>query len=92
MEGIEQYYIALEREEWKFDTLWFVLLSLSVLTHEGLPVRFCSDLYEALSIQQCVIFANTRRQVEWLTRMMTENDHTVSAIVSVFLENPGFST
>jgi len=37
------------------------------------------DLYETLAITQSVIFANTRRKVDWLTDKMRSRDHTVSA-------------
>ena len=37
------------------------------------------DLYETLAITQSVIFANTRRKVDWLTAAMQEKDFTVSA-------------
>lgn len=37
------------------------------------------DLYETLAITQSVIFANTRRKVDWLTDQMRARDHTVSA-------------
>jgi translation initiation factor 4A len=60
LDGIKQFYIAVEREEWKLDTL--------------------CDLYETLTITQAVIFANTRRKVDWLTEQMSERDFTVSAI------------
>ena len=39
------------------------------------------DLYETLTITQCVIFINTRRKVEWLTSNLTDNGHTVSQLV-----------
>merc|ERR1719247_79637 len=60
LDGIKQFYIAVEREEWKLDTL--------------------CDLYETLTITQAVIFANTRRKVDWLTEQMNERDFTVSAL------------
>merc|ERR1712071_366523 len=60
LEGIKQFYIAVEREEWKLDTL--------------------CDLYETLTITQAVIFANTRRKVDWLTDKMHSRDFTVSAM------------
>jgi len=60
LEGIKQFYISVEREEWKLDTL--------------------CDLYETLTITQAVIFANTRRKVDWLTEKMHERDFTVSAM------------
>ncbi|GMH43853.1 hypothetical protein BSKO_11787 [Bryopsis sp. KO-2023] len=59
LEGIKQFYVNVEKEEWKLDTL--------------------CDLYDTLSITQSVIFANTRRKVDWLTDQMRERDHTVSA-------------
>ncbi|WIA44211.1 hypothetical protein OEZ86_010527 [Tetradesmus obliquus] len=58
-EGIKQFYVNVEKEDWKLDTL--------------------CDLYETLPITQSVIFANTRRKVDWLTDKMRERDHTVSA-------------
>merc|ERR1712124_230964 len=36
--------------------------------------------YELLTITQSVIFANTRRKVDWLTGKMREKDFTVSSI------------
>merc|ERR1719219_2573853 len=60
LEGIRQFYISVEREEWKLDTL--------------------CDLYETLTITQAVIFANTRRKVDWLTEKMHQRDFTVPAM------------
>ncbi|XP_062025032.1 eukaryotic initiation factor 4A-10-like [Rosa rugosa] len=60
LEGIKQFYVNVDKEQWKFDTLF--------------------DLYETLTITQCVIFVNTRRNVDWLTDKMRSRDHTVSAI------------
>merc|ERR1712174_2330 len=60
LEGIRQFYIAVEKEEWKLDTL--------------------CDLYETLTITQAIIYANTRRKVDWLTEKMRERDFTVSAM------------
>ncbi|CAD7696117.1 unnamed protein product, partial [Ostreobium quekettii] len=59
LEGIKQFYVNVEREDWKLETL--------------------CDLYETLAITQSVIFANTRRKVDWLTDQMRSRDHTVSA-------------
>ncbi|PON57779.1 Eukaryotic initiation factor [Parasponia andersonii] len=59
LEGIKQFYVNVDKEEWKFDTL--------------------CDLYEAIAITQSVIFANTRRKVNWLSDKMRSRDHTVSA-------------
>lgn len=64
LEGIRQFYIQIDREEWKFDTL--------------------CDLYDSVNITQAVIFCNTRRKVEELTRLMNEKKFTVSCMVSSF--------
>ena len=60
LEGIKQFYVAVEREEWKLDTL--------------------CDLYETLTISQCIVYCNTRRKVEWLQEQMTNRDFTISVI------------
>jgi len=59
LEGIRQFYINCEREQWKLDTL--------------------CDLYDTLNIAQAVIFANTRKKVDWLTDQLRARDFTVSA-------------
>jgi len=61
LKGILQFYIAIEREEWKMETL--------------------CDLYAALTITQSIIFCNTRRKAEWLTKQMIDRDFTVSCLV-----------
>lgn len=60
LEGIRQFYVYLEKENFKFDTL--------------------CDLYENMSITQCIIYCNTKRKVDELVKRLTEADHTVSAI------------
>jgi len=62
LQGIRQFYINVEREEWKLDTL--------------------CDLYNEISINQSVIFCNTRRKVDWLAQKMNEKGFTVSSIHS----------
>jgi translation initiation factor 4A len=57
LEGIRQFYIRIEKEEWKFETL--------------------CDLYDTVNITQAVIFCNTKRKVEELTRQMTQKHFTV---------------
>lgn len=59
LEGIRQYYIAVQQEDWKLDTI--------------------CDLYKTISITSCVIFCNTRRKVEWVTREMKQRDYAVEA-------------
>jgi len=58
LDGIKQFYVSLDKEEWKLETL--------------------CDLYETLTITQSVIFANTRRKVDWLTEKMRSKDFSVS--------------
>jgi translation initiation factor 4A len=40
------------------------------------------DLYDCLSVSQCVIFCNTRRKADWLAGQLTDRDFTVSCIHS----------
>merc|ERR1719498_1651915 len=60
LEGIQQYYVAIEREQWKLETL--------------------CDLYETLTINQSIIYCNTRRKVDMLEAEMSKRDFTVSVI------------
>ena len=60
LDGLKQYYIAVEKEENKFDTL--------------------IELYETISITQCVIFVNSKNKVEQLQAELARKSHTVSAI------------
>jgi len=60
LEGIKQFFIAVEKEDWKFDTL--------------------VDLYETLTINQAIIFCNTKRKVDWLTDKLREHNFTVACI------------
>ena len=62
LEGIRQFYVMCDKEDFKLDTL--------------------VDLYETVSISQCVIFANTRRKVEWIAEQMNAQDFAISAMHS----------
>lgn len=62
LQGILQFYIAVEKEQWKLDTL--------------------CDIYDTVSLAQSVIFCNTRRKVDFLTKEMSNRDFTVSALHS----------
>ena len=59
--GIKQFFVAVDKEDWKLDTL--------------------CDLYDTVTVAQAVIFANTKRKVDWLTEMMKSRDFAVSALV-----------
>ena len=60
LEGIKQYYVALDDDREK----------LAVLL----------DLYREISTSQTIIFANTRRKVDWLSEALEREDFTVSSI------------
>jgi len=60
LQGIKQFFIAIEREEWKIDTL--------------------CDLYSTISVTQTIIYANTRRKVEFITEQLLAKNFTVSQI------------
>ncbi|SSD61770.1 probable ATP-dependent RNA helicase FAL1 [Saccharomycodes ludwigii] len=38
------------------------------------------DLYDSLTINQCVIFCNTKKKVDWLTQQMLKNSFSVSSM------------
>jgi translation initiation factor 4A len=60
LEGIKHFYIAVDNEEHKLDTL--------------------CDLYEKVTINQAIIYCNTRKKVDWLSEIMKERKFTVSSI------------
>jgi len=60
LEGINQYYIPLEKEEWKLEVL--------------------VDLYETLTIAQCIIYCNTQRKADGLAEELRKRDFTVSVM------------
>lgn len=60
LEGIQQYFVNVERNDYKFDTL--------------------CDLYERFSINQSIIYCNSRKIVDELTRRLSDNDFTCTSI------------
>jgi translation initiation factor 4A len=60
LQGIKQFFIAIQQEQWKIETL--------------------CDLYATISVTQAIIYANTRRKVEFIAEHMLSNDFTVSQI------------
>ena len=62
LEGIRQFYVNVENEQWKLDTL--------------------CDLYENITITQAIIYCNTKKTVDWLTKELTNRDFSVSAFHS----------
>lgn len=61
LEGIRQFYVVLDKEEYKFDAL--------------------CDLYNTISITQCMIYCNTRKKVNFLTEKLKECGFAVSCIL-----------
>ena len=60
LEGIKQYYINVERNEFKYDTV--------------------CDLYSKFSVAQSIIYCNSKRGVDDLSRKLNENGYAVTAI------------
>lgn len=60
LEGIRQFFINVQKDSWKFDTL--------------------CDLYDTITITQCVIFCNSRRRVNNLCNELKLRKHIVAAI------------
>jgi len=59
LQGIRQFYVNCDKDEWKLDTL--------------------CDLYNDFSINQSVIFCNTKHTVDWLTDQMNSRGFPVAS-------------
>lgn len=62
LEGIAQYYIALENDYQKYETL--------------------KDLYESISISQCIIYCNSIKRIDILYEQMIKDEFPVCCIHS----------
>lgn len=62
LDGIKQFFISIEKEDWKFDTL--------------------CDLYDTLTINQAIIFVNTKQKCKWLQTELIKKNFTVNCIHS----------
>ena len=62
LEGIEQYYVSIEDDRDKYDTL--------------------KDLYQQISVSQCIIYCNSIKRVEDLYNAMTADSFPVCCIHS----------
>lgn len=60
LDGIKQYYVPLDKEEWKLEVLM--------------------NLYMNLEINQAIIYCNTTKKVDELTKQLKEKEFTVSSI------------
>ncbi|KAL6582643.1 hypothetical protein OROMI_004721 [Orobanche minor] len=68
-QGIKQFFVAIEREEWKFDTLCDVYDALMIAQ----AVVFCNT-------KRKIIFCGPRFTLDWLTGKLHENNFTVSSM------------
>ncbi len=79
LEGIKQFFVAVEREEWKFDTLCDLYDTLTITQ----AVIFCNtkrkvkNLWNLNYVTMLTIFI---AQVDWLTEKMREANFTVSSM------------
>lgn len=60
LEGIKQFYVAVEKKAYKIDTL--------------------IDLYETISVTQCIIFINRKRDAEYVYDELKKNNFGVDII------------
>ena len=62
LEGIKQYFVAVEKDLWKLDTL--------------------CDFYTHLTVDQAIIYTNTKRKADYLVTKLRERDFAVACIHS----------
>jgi len=62
LEGIRQYYVGLNSDDQKFETL--------------------KDLFDTISMSQCIIYCNTRKRCDMLAELMLRDDFSVRKINS----------
>ena len=60
LEGIKQFYVNVERNDFKFEIL--------------------CDLYDMISVSQSIIYCNSKKIVNDLSRRLTDNNFTVATI------------
>ena len=71
LEGIKQFFVAVEREEWKFDTLCDLYDTLTITQ----AVIFCNTRRKVSSSTSN--FNQNNLQVDWLAEKMREANFTV---------------
>ena len=67
LEGIKQFYINIEKHDFKFTTL--------------------CDIYEACSISQTIIYCNSKRTVDEISRRLVDNNFSISSIHGEMSQN-----
>jgi len=78
LEGIKQFFVAVEKEDWKFDTLCDLYDTLTITQ----AVIFCNTRRKAsLPFSFPYLFLSLiRSQVDWLTEKMRASNFTVSSM------------
>jgi ATP-dependent RNA helicase len=82
LEGIKQFFVAVEKEDWKFDTLCDLYDTLTITQ----AVIFCNTrrkvrFYLLFSLFfLCDVDDLSSEQVDWLSEKMREANFTVSAM------------
>jgi translation initiation factor 4A len=62
LEGIQQFYITVENNSWKYDII--------------------KDLYDIISINQCIIYVNSRKRILELYEQFEKDNFPISYITS----------
>jgi ATP-dependent RNA helicase len=80
LEGIKQFFVAVEKEDWKFDTLCDLYDTLTITQ----AVIFCNTRRKVSSHVPGIIFGlkytPSLIQVDWLTEKMRASNFTVSSM------------
>jgi len=77
LEGIKQFFVAVEKEDWKFDTLCDLYDTLTITQ----AVIFCNTRRKvSISFWNSIDPVNSISQVDWLTEKMRASNFTVSSM------------
>ena len=76
LEGIKQFFVAVEKEDWKFDTLCDLYDTLTITQ----AVIFCNTRRKVRVWLKCYQLASSFSQVDWLTEKMRAANFTVSSM------------
>lgn len=84
LEGIKQFFVAVEKEDWKFDTLCDLYDTLTITQ----AVIFCNTRRKVCytAILRHVYALTSSSQVDWLTEKMRASNFTVSSMHGEMLQ------
>jgi ATP-dependent RNA helicase len=79
LEGIKQFFVAVEEEDWKFDTLLYDLYDTLTITQ---AVIFCNTKRKVCIFRFRMLYCSLLffSQVDWLTEKMRAANFTVSSM------------